>query len=94
MHKTIYFCLIALYNNLYSETKVKVMINFKNPKAVIWTKVNGDTTAGMLTNDLQLVPEEFRPTKPTPKIRGYRHLFCLNRNRWISLYLKNIQAIV
>lgn len=65
-------------------------MNFKKPKAVIWTKVNGDTTAGLLTNNLELVPEELRPTTATPTVRGYKRLYCLNRKGWVSLYTKSI----
>lgn len=70
------------------------MKNFNKPKAVIWKKVNGDVTAGMLTSNMSFVPEELQPKSAHPKIRGYRRLFCLNRHRWVSLYTKNILEIV
>ena len=65
-------------------------VNFKNPKAVIWSKVNGDVTAGMLTSNLDFVPLNARPTTPVPAIRGYKRLWCLNRQRWVSLYSSSI----
>lgn len=69
-------------------------VNFNKPKALIWTKVNGDVTAGLLTSNLEYVPEEARPTTAHPKIRGYKRLYCLTRKNWVSLYVSSILAAV
>ena len=66
------------------------MTNFKVPHAVVWVKVNGDITTGLLTSNIALIPEDQRPTSRIPAQRGYKRLFCLVRQRWVSLYTKSI----
>jgi hypothetical protein len=67
--------------------------NFKSPKHTTWLKVNGDVTSGLLTNNLELVPQEVHPKSETVTKRGYRKLFCLQRNRWVALWTKNILTV-
>ena len=67
-------------------------ISFKVPKNVIWVKVDGEKTHGLLTDNLELVPKEVHPKVGAVKKRGYKRLFCLKRQSWISLYTASILA--
>jgi hypothetical protein len=68
-------------------------MNFKSPKHVIWVKVDGDLTEGLLTNNLELIPQEVHPKSEPKPVRGYRKLYCLERNRWVALWTKNILTV-
>lgn len=67
--------------------------SFKSPRGVIWQKVDGDQAEGLLTSNLDLVPEDQRPTTSPTTTKGLKRLFCLQRNRWVSIYTKNILAV-
>lgn len=68
-------------------------MNFSSPTPTVWVKVNGDITEGLLTSNLDHIPAEHHPKLPTIAKRGYKRLFCLQRQRWVALYTRLILSV-